>query len=75
MQRPGREHRRPVVADPFQHGGQLELDHLRHVVGLQPGHDVAGRVPAHPAPRFRASYLKAVRAQVLVAMAGRRHDD
>ena len=70
MQRLGGEHRGPVVADPFEHGGQPELDRLRHALGLQPGDDVAGCVPAHPAPDFRAGHLEAMRAQVLVAVPG-----
>ena len=75
MQRRGREHRGPVVADPFEHGGQPELDRLRHALGLQQCDDVAGRVPAHPAPHLRAGDLEPVRAQVLVTVPGRRHDD
>ena len=71
----GGKHCGTVVAYPLDDGGQPELDGLRHALGLQPGDDVAVGVPAHPAAHGGAGDLEPVRAPVLVAVAGRRHDD
>ena len=74
-QRRGRQHGRPVGPDPFEDGGQPELDRLGHPLGPHQGHHVAVHVPADGAPGLDSVHVEPVRAPVLVPVAGRRHHD
>ena len=65
----GGKHRGPVVAYPLQHGGQPELDGLRHALGLSAGDDVPWRPGARGAAHRGAGDLQPVGPPVLVAVA------